>query len=404
MSTYYLERLRKLKVQKDLIERSLIKYGSYPDKQYVQKLVDDIGTRLAIFDYTEVSASTTVDIEKLNNDMYAIYQDLKILYDIVAVLTEEKYTQLESYVDGYLKTLEELADRADTHAAQDIESTSLNADNVYFTNTLPSAKYSNNDVIITIGSIQCTPQSRIIGYVTGDGFDMDKAVFTIGADKIIPYPVDNSYVKAGGDITKTTYTYSITDDSLIAGASKFKIPISAISAQEHYYYEIYGGRNMVAKTSSEETTNKKVVDYSQELNTVLEETTTYSFYLTDATNISFEFSNAPTSANFSDYQYTSLKREDMKTFKFTLAAGESFSMKTDGITFATKETSAINNNSLYIANVTAARDFTIYEYQPGKKVTYDDVTLRIYDVDQTTFHIDMIAIKEISDLNFKQYT
>ena len=225
ISEYYLERLKKIKVQKDLIERSLLKEGSYPDKQYVKQLVDNIGTRLAILDYINVEAGETVDIDKINNDMYAVYQDLKILYSIVAELANNKYIKLEAYVNGYLNTIEELADRADKHAVQSIESTALNAQTVYYTNQLPSARYRNSDVIISLGSIMCSPQSKIIGYVEGDGFDNDKAVFSIGSNNITPYPINNSYFKSGGTVQRNTYTYAVTDSDLIAGASRFKIQI-----------------------------------------------------------------------------------------------------------------------------------------------------------------------------------
>ena len=399
ISEYYLERLKKIKVQKDLIERSLLKEGSYPDKQYVKQLVDNIGTRLAILDYINVEAGETVNIDKINNDMYAVYQDLKILYSIVAELANDKYIKLEAYINGYLNTIEELADRADKHAVQSIESTALNAQTVYYTNQLPSARYRNSDVIISLGSIMCSPQSKIIGYVEGDGFDNDKAVFSIGSHNITPYPVNNSYFKSGGTVQRNTYTYAVTDNDLIAGASRFKIPIESLSAQEHYHYDIYGGRDMIYKKND---TGIAVTDYRQEFNKETESVTSYSFYLTDATKINFEFSNTPIKTSFTEYANTSLKRNDITKFEFTIDKDTAFSFSTDGSTFATKETSAINNNSLYVANNTKARDFTIYEYQPGKKVNYDNVTLRIYNVNQSEFHIDMIAIKEINDLNINQ--
>ena len=224
-------------------------------------------------------------------------------------------------------------------------------------------------------------------------------MFSIGSHNITPYPVNNSYFKSGGTVQRNTYTYAITNNDLIAGASRFKIPIESLLAQEYYHYDIYGGRDMIYKKND---TGIAVTDYRQEFNKETESVTNYSFYLTDATKINFEFSNTPIKTSFTEYANTSLKRNDITKFEFTIDKDTAFSFSTDGSTFATKETSAINNNSLYVANNTKARDFTIYEYQPGKKVNYDNVTLRIYNVNQSEFHIDMIAIKEINDMNINQ--
>ena len=85
-----------------MLEHSLIERGECPDKQYVNQLLSDVDTRLAIFDYENVEPDTKLDVKKMNEDLKLIKKDLDILYEIVTELSGQMYRELESYVNGYL--------------------------------------------------------------------------------------------------------------------------------------------------------------------------------------------------------------------------------------------------------------------------------------------------------------
>ena len=97
-SIIYLEHQKKLKVLREMLERSIIDDGEYPDKKYVNQLLEDISTRLAIFDYEKVKPDTKLDLAKMNKDFYCIRKDLGILYEIVEELAGKKYRELEAYI------------------------------------------------------------------------------------------------------------------------------------------------------------------------------------------------------------------------------------------------------------------------------------------------------------------
>lgn len=393
----YIERKKKLAVMKILIEKSLLRQGSYPNKAYVQKLLNDLDTRLAILDYIHVASETNLDTDKMNQDLYCIQKDLEVLYDIANTLANEKYVQLESYVNGYLSNLEDIADRADKKAAEEIEATTLNASIDYFLDHTPSAKYNNDRVTLYLGSVSCTPQARIYTTIDGTGFQQKNVVFDFGGKKLTPYSVHGDTLKMSGDLTKNTYTYTLLETE--KGYS-FKIPNSSIVADEHNTYEIFGGKDNVSYRSDK---SNKLVPYSELMNQINLENNTYvSFYLTNATQILFDFSQEPTYKNFTSYTIQNMKRDEVRHFEFRIPNNSSFSWSTDGTIYATKEQPAINNTELYVSGRTLARDFLIYEYKPGAKIKYDNVTATIYEISQAAFSIGSIAVKEISDLEVKE--
>ena len=394
----YLERKKKLAVMKTLIEKSLLRQGSYPNKAYVQKLLNDLDMRLAILDYIHVSPEKAFDTEKMNQDLFCIQKDLEVLYDIVNTLAEEKYLKLESYVNGYLSNLEGFADKADKKAMAEVEATTLDATIDYFTDQLPSAQFNNDKVTLYLGSVSCSPQSRVYTTIEGTGFTPQNVVFNFGADKLTPYSVHGDTLKMKGTLTKNTYAYNIPESQ--GNSYTFKIANDSITANEHNTYEIFGGKDMITYRSN---SSNKLVSCKDVLNTLNLENNLYvSFYLTNATQIQFDFSAEPTYKNFSSDVIQNMKRDAIRHFEFKLPYNSSFSWTTDGTIYATQEKFGINNNELYITERTLAKDFIIYEYKPGDKIVYGNVTVEIYNVSHQAFFIDSISIKEISDLEVKE--
>ena len=223
-------------------------------------------------------------------------------------------------------------------------------------------------------------------------------MFNFGADKLTPYSVHGDTLKMKGTLTKNTYAYNIPESQ--GNSYTFKIANDSITANEHNTYEIFGGKDMITYRSN---SSNKLVSCKDVLNTLNLENNLYvSFYLTNATQIQFDFSAEPTYKNFSSDVIQNMKRDAIRHFEFKLPYNSSFSWTTDGTIYATQEKFGINNNELYITERTLAKDFIIYEYKPGDKIVYGNVTVEIYNVSHQAFFIDSISIKEISDLEVKE--
>jgi len=388
----YLERLKKIKELKELTERALLQQGEFPDKAYVKQLLGEMDTRYAIFKYDDVRPDTKFDLVKMVNDLRCIQKDLNIIYEIVNELARDKYNRLEAFVNGYLSSLENIADKADKKAMEEIETTSLGASMVFFTNDVSAVRIENTTATIQITNLKCTPQSKLYGSIIGTGFNIEDVVFQVDGHKFSPYSVNNSTFKVGGELERNTYTYAVNEDYPVGSA--FKIPNSAIGASERNNYEVYGARDKVKEMSN---THSALVPVTELQGNVAANTTTYSFYIGNATKIIFDFSAEPTYKNFSSYENKNLDKDRIYHFEFTVPAGTSFSWVHDGTIFATKEKISVNGSELCIVENTMAKDFIIYEYAPGDKVVYDDVKIIIHNIRQEVFCIESVAIKEISE-------
>lgn len=393
MNDIYLEHLKKIAAQKDLLERSLFKQGEYPDSAYVKRLLSDIDTRYAILDYSHVKDDTYIDIDKFNDDFYCILKDLEILYSIVDEFASKKFIELQSYVNAYLSSLEEVAERADERAYQSIESTTLNSSTVYYTDIMSAATLQDKVLTITLGTMQFSPQSKVYCTIKGTGFSAEDVVFKIGNKKVSPYQLNGDTVKIDGTLTKHTYTYQLPD-SQTSSAGRIKIANEAIKVNEHNKYRIYGSAgNIQVKTPK----NTSLIPYENIASNTQNTHAFYSFYLTDATKITFNLSDEPIHKNFSSYDIKNLKRDKIYYFEMELTANQAFSFNMDGKIYATKETAAVNDNELYVVNYTPAKDFVIYEYSADTKVS-EDVSVSIYNLQEQYYEFGNISINEISDI------
>lgn len=375
-----------------MLERSAIANSSYPDKKRIEQLLDDIDTRMPIFDYENVYAGDRLDTTKLNEDLAAIKKDLEILYEIISELAGEKYTKLEAYVNGYLSSLEAAADEADERARKDYESTSLGAKTVYFKQGLPSMSIESEAIVLSLGSIKCSADSRVYGVIDGYGFSQENVVFDFDGKRISPYDVNRETLPTGGTTKKTSYTYTLPEDSPYHAS--FKIANSSIAVDEGYRYEAYGAANHLSKSVSD---SDSIISFQNGTSYDSTAETRYVFYLMNATYIRFDFSEAPESRNFAEDDVMNMQRDKVYKYELVMPKGSSFNIDTDGITYATKENLAINGKELYIVGTTQAEDFLINVYEPGTPVTFKSVKVLIYGAEEDAFSVSSVAVKEYTE-------
>lgn len=375
-----------------MLERSIIDDGEYPDKKYVNQLLEDISTRLAIFDYEKVKPDTKLDLAKMNKDFYCIRKDLGILYEIIDELAGKKYRELEAYVNGYLLTLETIADKADKKAREDIEATALGAKNIFFKDSMPSVSFDHGIATMSLGNFECTAGSKIYATIKGYGFLQTQVAFLLNDRQLLPYNINRDTVTFGDSVKKNSYTYSVPKTVVVQSA--FKIANTSIKVDKSHRYEAYGGMNQLQKATANRVS---LLSFKNGVSYETASTTQYSFYLTNATQIRFEFTQEPQKKNFYDDEILGLRRDKMYHYEFTLGKDAQFNIETNGIVYATKEKLSINDKELYVSGYTQARDFLINEYEPAGKVSIRDAKIKIYDVEEDAFRIDAIAIKEIPE-------
>lgn len=381
----YEDKKMKLQVYRDIIKKQLIKQGEYPRKEMVDSLVNNIDTRYAILDHYTITENSGFDIDRFNTDLYSLYHDLLILYKVVYNLESKKYIELESMINGYLSSLEEVANACEVQTKLQTESTSL-GNTIYFAAGGYNLSFLDKKAIVNIGSLTIEDRSQISCFVTGSGFSQEKVVFSFDKKNVSPYTVDNNVIYADGEIKTNTYEYKLNNSEQIAKA--FLIP--SITADERYSYIAYGGKGAIMVSGN----SKEIVLKENSIPVSIYRRSKIRFFLKDASYIAFDFSAAPITKNFTGYKINGLS--GITEIAFECEAGTSFDFKTDGTSYATKEIATVYGEGLYIAKYSDAKDFLIYEYIPVGSQTYKNVKMTIYDVDYDSFKIDSIAVKQLS--------
>lgn len=388
----YSEHLLKVRAKKNEIEHHLMLQGKYPHKSYIDKLLSDIDTRLALIDHKRIVKGASFDTQQFNDEINTVYKDLSILFQLVDEMAAEKYVELQAFTNGFLLSLEAEADKVDLKANEELESTTLNADIVYFGDA-STLTYNNEIAVLDIGDIEFKPQSKVLGTVTGSGYELADIVFEIGGKRISDYNLSGETYKLDGEVERNTYTHEI--DSTNSVNSAFKLAVQDILADESYQYEIYGDKGCVQVLAN--ATPEQHVQMVFDTSFFPAKQTRYAFYLHNATYIDFDFTTEPLYKNFSSYTNSGLQRDEFTKFEFVVPAGCMFSVSSDGETYATKEEPAVNGDGLYIANSTMSKSFYIIEAIPGPNLILP-VKLYVYNADEKKLNIKSVAVKEVVDL------
>lgn len=387
----YEEELLKINTHKELITNSLLRQGSYPNKKYVNSLLTEIDTRLAILDYIKVQSGDTLDVEKLNNDLQRVKKDFEILYAIVNEIARTKYIELESKINAYLLSLEENVKRAEKETEFQLETTSLGGNTIYFTDQMPIHTKSNTTVTLELGNIFCNVKSKLMCYIYGAGFRQEDVSFQIGDSTVSPYIVNREYIKVDGDLT--THIYNVNIDNDINISSSYVLLESG--ANTKYNYNVYGGKNNITALG---LNGKILIPYTQEVEIWSNDLNTdFSFFITNGTYINFDFSATPITQNFEGYEIIGLEKDNFKKISFTMPIGSCFKFKTDCTVYAEQESVSVTDEKLYLTSIPKARDFTIYEQSSIETKEFQDIKVTIRNVDYEFFYLNSIAIKEVLD-------
>jgi hypothetical protein len=382
----YLEKIKKANFFRNELINNFIKNNSeYPNKEYIESLVEDIDTRLSIFDYDNVDADEPFDTDKFNQDLFYIYSDLKIIYELIYEISVNKYYELEKYCDCYLMSLENMADSYEKKADTLLNSTSL-GNTVLYQDSGFDIEINNQNAVISLADFTLSDLSIVSFIIDGNGFNNSNVLLKFGDYTLSPHSVNYDTIKLNGEAMSTTYTYELDEEENVG--SSFKIDDVSLIANSSYDYRVYSSYGNILKT---EGVTKSLYEYEY-LNDISSDLqTTYTFYLINATYIKFDFSIEPIYKNFNDY-YVDIT-EDVAFFSIEMPADSEFNFTSDGIIYAKKETSSVIDESLYVMNLTDGKDFYVIEEKPLGVQTFEDVKVYISGIDINAFEVNSLAIK-----------
>ena len=385
----YRDEIEKVNYYRERIIELMAKNGEFPNEIDVQKRLDDIDTRLAVFQYDNVISGESFDTTKFNDDMAAIRQDLLILYKLAYEQCIEEYQKLESYVDTHLKELEVLAKHYKLRTDLELATTSLGK-TIYFQTSGFQFTEENTVAHIHLGKIEASAGSKLACLFEGRHINMDQVVFNFGSQHCLPYSYNRDFFQVTGDPTHFNYHYE-RQGAADTNKSTVEMAPDGFTPDKNNSYIIYTGKDeFQVQNEYGSETERRIGGLANSFT----DSGRVVFYIVGGSYASFEFGNAPVKKNFDGTMIEEMPKHQKITMSYT--DGLSFAVNTDGTIYAMRANGVISGNKLYYPSLTAEQEFLIEEYTSDKKVSYDDASITVSGL-TAGFPLDItsIAIKEI---------
>ena len=386
----HLSEAKKLRLYKNRIIEEFLRFGSFPGKAKVEKALNSIDLRLAIFQPKAISSGELFDTEKFNKEFADIYSDLLILYKVAYELCKKEYDELNAYVETHLAELERMATRFEQMALLESGTTALGT-TVFFQSSGYDATIDGTTVTIDLGLVQVHAGTRLACILESTEIVPQYAVFSFDGNNCSSYSYNHDLFQVPGEPSLTTYSYSLSDSMTIQRLTPILEGDENFDADASSYYYIYAGEKHVLAEDGTTSTSVEISSLTQSVS--VDEDGRLSFYILDGTYVEFNFSKQPSSKNFSGVRID--KPDKIQYIEMEYEDGISFSLATDGAVYAEKQAGIVSGGVLYYPNNIGHTDFRIYAYSEGSLISYETklVLSRIYN--GMIPSISCIAIKEI---------
>lgn len=384
----------KLNYHKEKIIESFIRSGIYPDNSLIESKLLNIELRLAIFKNYDIKEGTNVNIDYFNNNLKLIYDDIKILYELLYQVNILEYNSLKLYIDSHINELQEVADSFLKKAELESFTTSLGTSLLY--------KYNNFDIdmkdnitIIDLGQIEVCNADRIACITNINNIDYKDIVLKMkSTDNIYScnvYNYNHDTLLMPGKKNTIIKEVVLNNNQIIK--ESIELPIK-IESKKSRCFTLAGKDKILYKKAN---TNGEIVEEKPvAINSLNFDSRSFiDFYVVDGAGISFRFNKKPLATNFN---INSNKIENLDYIQhFFIECDENFSFDIEldkGSLYAFKERTLIEKETVYYSGKLDLRDFIIIEEIPGNPSIYN-CTLEINGSIVEEDDIKGIIIKKI---------
>lgn len=393
----YLDMIEKVTYYKERIMKSFLQKGMFPNKLTVQKKLDDLNIRLAIYRRKVAISGSSFNADDFNAGMEAILQDLRILYGVALKLSVDEYNNLQSYLDSHLTELETLARHCERKARFEMSNSYL-GETVYIQTYGFKILRENSSATINLGEILAPRGAKLACLFDGRDISPDNVLFKFGDKYCAPYSLNNDSFTVPGEAEIKEYDYENSKDIIVNGSQILK-PAGLLEAKDESDYIIYGGKDEVMFTPASSPSTTLIHHFYEKKpgqNLSFSEGGRLEFRILKGSYIHFSYSVTPTVQNFSGTSFDTIDKTDQKIIlefdrPFTIG------FNTNGQIYAVKRRGVTNKGSLIYPHFDDLHTFHIVEHCRGIMQTYKDVTVTISNLLLgSPLVIDMIGIKLLS--------
>lgn len=395
MSDLYLDEIEKIKFYKQRITDQLLSYGIIANKEQVQKRLNEIDLKLAVFSQAYIQSGSEFSVDTFNQQKKDIYEDLTILYMLLYRLAENRVEKTRIKLRYGLDDLRTKVGRF--QYLVDAQTVSVYGETVFHQASDFVQEYIDGQVIIDLGPVTVSSGTYLAPMIASDELNIEDVVFvftnTDGTEiQSAAYNYAKNYVKVLGNYQLSMQTFN-NDDKIFG---KNLIPAGEDLSQEDRY-NIFLNQNKICVRNLDNTKFDYKIKMPEIYYTAINREE-ISFYVYGASKIQL--------ASMGDIEYKNFIGDEIITPKqrqkiILRGSNFSFDIKTDGIIYADKISAQVQNDQLKIdQDFENIEDYTVENIRYGEDVTFSNVKIIINNAAHTFYDIKYIVIKQarISEL------
>lgn len=389
--------VKKLAYHKQEILKEFVQKGIYPDNALIESRLNSIDKHLSIFKHYNVVPGQRFNVNEYNKSLQLIYEDLRILYELLHEFQIEEYYKQQNFINSYINELNSVVDTYRKRAEFENSSTTFGK-TLLFQNNNFIINNQNSTTIIELNPIKADNASELICLANVNNVNPDNLLFVF-TDKetnkhyqISPYNYSGETLIMPGKKSINTYNIEMAEDQKITGPVILSTN-SVIDPKNKY--TILGGKNKIF-LNYKDNNSFDIQDIPTSLGSYIFTDKTYiNFYVVDGNSVTFKFNKKPIATNFQieEQRITNLK----PIHHFFIECDKDFSFEVEldkGNIYAVKENGIINNNKLYYTGTNLIRDFNVIEESSGDTKEYK-AELKIFNNNEDNFDIESIIIKQV---------
>lgn len=389
----------KLKFYKEQIIQDMVNKGIFPDTTTIDNKLKEIDTSISIFknDIT-IKKGSNFNTDDIRNKALYIFNDIKILYEILLDNSYKELLKLENYASSKMTELKNKTKNSLDKASIESNISSLGKTLLHLSSPFEFKK-DNSSTYIDLGNHSLTVGSSISGLVYGTNVDNKNIKFILSNENnkiyMTPYNINQDLILIPGEIQSNKYSSTIIP---LEYENSYMVLEKEDKDISNKIYKCFIGKGKAVVRNSFTKTDPMVYELSGFMPISLSSESAggyiVEFYTVDATSVNFTFNKRPIAANFPLNSNTVSGLDRIHHFVIEVDNEIAFTCETDnGSIYACVEDGIINNNTVIIRNKNKITDISIEEYDTNKSEEYN-ISLLIED-DNNDTDVDTIIIKEI---------
>ena len=396
----YKEQLLKTEAYREMLKQSLARNNGYYKNKDITEMLKKIDLRYSILSHSQITENSLFDVESWNQESFALYTDICILYKTIIEYEKQKLVELQAKIESYTSSIQSLADRCTEINKMHSASTSI-GDIVLFKNNSFDEDINNETAVVNLGKTTIPAnKNQMLFFIGGYGFDPyasycriyagNKEIARISAYNTSGnvFNIKDSYKQLKIESKDIKYEYTLDSDSIINNIfvvpdidtndniknAKYYLGKNKIIIKDIYKYEteIF---DMINGKSYDVAANKKI-----------------RFCIKDGLYFNIDFSVLPQKRNFTETKIS--KITEVKIIEFTTDVHTQFKIDTDCDIYADIEDLKQNNDDYYISSIpNGIEDCLVVGESITEDITIDNIDVVIPVSDINSFKIQSITLR-----------